>query len=619
MNNEALKYLEMGFSVIPLGKITLDNKGQKKISYPISWTQFQTQRPSKEEVSNWTWINLGVVTGKISGIIVVDTDLYKQNYDEKLFKSFNIPVTPVQQTARGGRQYFFKHPGFEVRNSVSLGHSGSGIDIRADGGMTIIPPTKTDYGEYKWIISPLDVDFAELPQQIIEILKKNNTSTSKKIDNYTMLGVNEGERNSHLTSLTGSLINKYPRSKWLKEVFPLILAMNNSFNPPLDIKEVQSIYNSITKKELSKGEPTGLQKDIVIQPTVLPMEDKIVFVKSSEIISRPIDWLWEGKIAKGKVTMIAGDPGLGKSQVSLFLAGIVSTGGTFPGGYKSKQGSVLLFSAEDSTEDTINPRLQAVSADGSKIFIFSTVKIKDKEKFFDVSEDLPLLKKALESNRDISLIIIDPITAFLGETDSHKNSEVRGLLSVLSKIADEHHVAILIITHLNKNSGASAMNKITGSLAFVAAARAAYMVVKDQADESRRLFLTVKNNLAVDKGGFAYRVESVVTKDNISTSKVAWEDAPITMTLAEAMEDTKYENARGETIDWLENYLKKYPDGISFDLIEKEAGRQGVATRRSLDRAAEKLMIDKIYQGKGRPKLWKLVSFEDIDSDSVPI
>lgn len=358
-------------------------------------------------------------------------------------------------------------------------------------------------------------------------------------------------------------------------------------------------------------------EDKISSPYVKKEEDSsIVFLKSSEIVSKPIDWLWEGKIAKGKVTMIAGDPGLGKSQASLHFASIVSTGGTFPGGCKCKQGSVLLFSAEDGAEDTINPRLQASGADGDRVFIFSTIKTKDREKFFDISTDLPLLKKSLENNKDISLIVIDPITAFLGETDSHKNSEVRGLLSILSKMAEEHSVAIVVVTHLNKNTGSSAMNKITGSLAFVAAARAAYMVVKDQSDESRRLFLTVKNNLAVDKGGFAYRVEPVNLGNNIGTSKVVWEEGVISMTLAEAMEEnSRGESARTETVEWLEDYLKKHPDGATLDVIEREATRAGVASRRTLDRAAKELFIDKIYTGKGKPKLWKLITY-DVDTET---
>ena len=356
-------------------------------------------------------------------------------------------------------------------------------------------------------------------------------------------------------------------------------------------------------------------------------DDEIVFLTSSDIVSKPIDWLWKDKIAKGKVTLIAGDPGLGKSQVSLFLASIVSTGGTFPGEAKADQGRVILFSAEDDAEDTINPRLQACEADQTRVHIFSTVKRKGKDQFFDLSEDIDLLEKSLQGMKDVSLIVVDPITAFLGATDSHVNAEVRALLSKLSKIASAHRIAIVVVTHLNKSTGGSAMNKITGSLAFVAAARAAYMVIKDENDESRRLFLPVKNNLAEDKSGYAFSIESVQLGD-IKTSRVTWEKDSVQTSVNEALHNN--EGDRGgvskATVDWLEEYLRKHPEGVTFDIICKEAQREGIS-KRTLYNAEKHSFIEKVYNGNHKPKIWKLV-WEDqkgeedtntISADDIPI
>ena len=361
--------------------------------------------------------------------------------------------------------------------------------------------------------------------------------------------------------------------------------------------------------------------------TELKPDDEIVFLTSSEIVSKPIDWLWKDKIAKGKVTLIAGDPGLGKSQVSLFLASIVSKGGMFPGEAKAEQGRVILFSAEDDAEDTINPRLQACEADQTRVHIFSTVKRKGKDQFFDLSEDIDLLEKSLQSMKDVSLIVVDPITAFLGATDSHVNAEVRALLSKLSKIASAYRIAVVVVTHLNKSTGGSAMNKITGSLAFVAAARAAYMVIKDDNDESRRLFLPVKNNLAEDKSGYAFSIESVQFGD-IKTSRVKWEKDSVQTSVNEALHNN--EGDRGgvskATVDWLEDYLRKHPEGVSFDEVKREADREGIS-RRTLYRAEKFSFIEKVPQGGRKPHLWKLAweeqkGKEDLDTinpDDVPI
>lgn len=351
--------------------------------------------------------------------------------------------------------------------------------------------------------------------------------------------------------------------------------------------------------------------------------DNISFLTSSNVVSKPISWLWKDKIAKGKVTLIAGDPGLGKSQVTLFLAATVSKGGEFPGASPCEQGDVILFSAEDDAEDTINPRLVACGADQERIHIFHTVTRKGKESFFDLSADIDLLEKALKSMPKVSLIVVDPITAFLGATDSHVNAEVRALLSRLSKIASMHAIAIVVVTHLNKSSGGNAMNKITGSLAFVAAARAAYMVVKDENDESRRLFLPVKNNLAEDRNGFAFSVESVeINNGSIRTSRVKWEPNPVQTNVSEALRNN--ESDRGgvskATVDWLESYLRERPDGTPFNEVVREAARQGIS-RATLYRAEKHCFIEHVFDGHKRPKKWRL-EWEDkveINADDIPL
>lgn len=350
--------------------------------------------------------------------------------------------------------------------------------------------------------------------------------------------------------------------------------------------------------------------------------DSLVFLKASDVVCREIDWLWRDKIAKGKVTLIAGDPGLGKSQATLQFASIVSNGGEFPGGHQAEKGKVLIFSAEDDPADTVVPRLKACDADLNQISIFSLVNRGDKEGYFNLRTDISLLSETFKKEKNISLIVIDPITAFLGETDTHKNAEVRSLLYQLSKFASEFNVAVLGVTHFSKNENSSPMNKFTGSLAFVAAARAAYIVTKDSDDESRRLFLPVKNNLADDKGGFAYKVETIfVEKDGvkIKTSRVVWEKEPVKMSALEALKGNNPSGVSNETVTWLEDYLRKNPNGVSTDKLEREAKRNGIS-RATLYRAEKKTFIEKIYVARDKPKVWKLAfNDEDVDPDSVPI
>lgn len=354
-------------------------------------------------------------------------------------------------------------------------------------------------------------------------------------------------------------------------------------------------------------------------------DDHLVLLKSSDVVCKQIDWLWKDKIAKGKVTLVAGDPGLGKSQMTVQWASIVSNGGEFPGGEKCKRGKVLFCSAEDDPADTEVPRLVAYGADLEQVSFLSMVKRKGEDVSFNLKTDIDLLANAFKKEKDISLLIIDPVTAFLGETDSYKNAEVRALLHQLSKVATEYNVAVVGVTHFSKSSNGGPMNKFTGSLAFIAAARAAYVVLKDEQDEKRRLFLPVKNNLAKDTGGFAFSVESVSVERNgikIETSKIVWEKEPVLISAVEAMKQVDTSGGVDKkTVEWIESYLRKYPGGVSFNELRDEAQKKGIS-RATLYRAGENMIIDKIYQGKGKPKKWRLAfdeSGEDVDPDSVPI
>lgn len=139
---------------------------------------------------------------------------------------------------------------------------------------------------------------------------------------------------------------------------------------------------------------------------------------------------------------------------------------------------------------------------------------------FSLELDLPRLVEVIEQNPGTRLVIIDPISAYTGKIDSHNNSEVRGLLAPLAEIASRFDLSIVAVTHLSKSGGAKAVYRAMGSLAFAAASRAVWAIVKDQDDSQRRLFLAAKLNLAQDPDGLAYRIVE---------GKVVWELEPVRM------------------------------------------------------------------------------------------
>ena len=204
---------------------------------------------------------------------------------------------------------------------------------------------------------------------------------------------------------------------------------------------------------------------------------------------------------------------------------------------------MVFRSAEDDPEDTIRPRLEAAGADLSRVFILDAVLEGYRadggeiRRAFNLKTDLARLGTMLDEIGGAALIVIDPITAYLGDADSHKNAEIRALLAPLSDLAAKHSAAVVCVSHLNKAGGGEALMRVTGSLAFVAA-RAAFIVTKDQENEARRLFLPAKNNIGKDQTGLAFAVQSAEVRGpagSIETSHVVWESEAIAMTADDAM------------------------------------------------------------------------------------
>jgi len=327
----------------------------------------------------------------------------------------------------------------------------------------------------------------------------------------------------------------------------------------------------------------------------------------ADIETRPIDWMWYGRLARGKVIIVAGHPGTGKSQLGLSCAATVSTGGRWPDRSPCKHGSVIILSAEDDPADTTGPRLVAAGADLRNVHVIDAVRVTGKdgrpcETQFDLGRDIAALDSALGKMPDAALLIIDPITAYLGSADSHKNAEVRGLLAPLSKLAEKHNIAILCITHLNKGGGAGvgtgALMRVMGSLAFVAAARAAYVVVRDPEDHGRRLFLPAKNNLGTDETGFAFRIQSCKVSDDIETSRVVWESGAIEASVDEMLDAPSEPKKRDAAIEFLKDLLREKPvRSAEVARLAEMAGLAWKTVMRAKDRLGVRAIKERTADG----------------------
>jgi len=366
----------------------------------------------------------------------------------------------------------------------------------------------------------------------------------------------------------------------------------------------------------AKPKPKALPYVAAKNPPAADSAGRIAYRRASDIQAKPINWLWQGRIARGKVTMVAGNPGLGKSQVTgADMAATVTTGGAWPDGSCCERGNVALLSAEDDPEDTGRPRLEAAGADLSRVFVLDAVveafnaEGGEIKRAFNLKTDLARLGRMLDEIGGAAMIVIDPITAYLGETDSHKNAEIRALLSPLSDLAAKHGAAVVCVSHLNKSAGGEALMRVTGSLAFVAASRAAFIVAKDPENDARRLFLPMKNNIGNDRSGLAFKVESAQVKSPaglIETSRIVWEPDPVVMTADEAMQPQGDPEERSAMDDARQFLLGLLADGpVRAGQIKSDADGAGFNWR-TIQRAADRLNIERHKDGMRGGWTWKL-------------
>jgi putative DNA primase/helicase len=208
---------------------------------------------------------------------------------------------------------------------------------------------------------------------------------------------------------------------------------------------------------------------------------------------------------------------------------------------------------------------------------------KERRRTFSLVDDLGRMATKLDEIGDVSTVIIDPVSAYLGlRLDTHSNAQVRSVLAPLAELAARYDVAIIIVSHLRKANEGDPTSQVTGSGAFVAAVRAAYYVLRDKKDRERRLLLPVKNNLAPDQTGFAYRVigwRLEISGLEISTSRIEWDPDPVLITIDEALAaGPKGRPRKRESAEvWLREMLANGP--LPVTKLKAEAKAAGFSWR----------------------------------------
>jgi len=372
-------------------------------------------------------------------------------------------------------------------------------------------------------------------------------------------------------------------------------------------------------------EPDSLRAAIESLANTTPL------VNASEIIGGPVlqcladvepvavRWLWPDRIPLGRITLLVGRPGEGKSFLTTYMGSRVSTGSPWPDGSQCPRGSVILICAEDDPGDTIRPRLDAHHADVRQVHLLSMVRrVEADGEQHDVMftlVDVASLEAALKALPDCRLVVVDPIGSFLGgRTDAHRDNEVRSVLAPVAKLAEKYGPAVVVVAHRRKSGGTVADDLALGSRAFTGIARAVWHLTHAGENKMRRLLLPGKNNLAPEGSGLAFAICG-------EPPAIVWEHDPVVMTADDALsaENTDEKKkpgpepvARNQAVNWLRDLLGAGP--MAAGKVRSEAEEAGYALR-TVHRAKDELGIKPHREHFGGAWMWRLPA--DAESQSL--
>lgn len=289
----------------------------------------------------------------------------------------------------------------------------------------------------------------------------------------------------------------------------------------------RAVMKGVAKAEPVKFEPVNGSPTAAKTPKKNNIEPLLVTM--TEIEERQINWLWQDRLALGRLSLLSAPPGAGKSYLTCFMAACVTDGSPWPDGASCVEGEVVLVSAEDDPHDTIKPRLRVCGADLRFVHLLAGVRridprTEEETQMAFTLDDLRPLDVALSLKPNTRLVVIDPIGSYFGgKKDSYIDTEVRSVLAPLADLARKHEVAMVLVAHTRKSGGGSADDAVMGSRAFTGLSRSVYHIFRDPENRHRRFLLPGKTNIGEELPGLAFEL---VGKP---MPKVVFDDLPVDM------------------------------------------------------------------------------------------
>ena len=569
----------------------------------------------REWWSKWPDANIGVATGEASGLLVLDIDPRNGGADSLADleqREGPLPATVETLTGGGGRHLLFAHaPGASISCRANL---WPGIDIRANGGYIVAPPSHHLNGtSYRWNEgrSPDQIALADAPDWVLEALR-NGTEKAPAHEAADPVPLDDLKVPDQIKVL----ISDGHEPRYLSRSEGLFAAIRSLIKAGHDDPSIRAVLldpgNALSEKPREKGlawldgeidrarskpdnstESTGGTKS-----TSTHRRQCLADVEPEDV-----EWLWPPFIPIGKVTSIEGDPGVGKSWFTIALAAALSRGAQLPGGHSLKEPQrVLFFTAEDGLADTVRPRLDALGADARYVFAV--------EGPLTIDENgAAILERHIKETKP-ALVIIDPLVAYMGgHLDINKANHVRSMMARLAGIAERHQVAIVVVRHLTKGRRDRAIYRGLGSIDITAACRSVLLVGTHPEDETRRVVAHAKSNLAPLGKSLSYR---------ITDGRFEWggEVDLSAEQLCQGPEDMDSLTAREEAKEFLQELLADGP--VAAPEVIDQAKELGI-DKSTLDRAKKALGIRSRRQGLGwawelpRPRGENVDDVDDLD------
>ena len=565
----AEELLSRGWNTIPI------IKGQKIPA--VDWKPYQEKKVTLDDLNEWfggTDNEIAVVTGKISGITVIDLDK-KGNVDgEKTAtdKRLNLPEECSRKSPNGIHHYIKYNPDIKQTQGIL-----DGIDIRNDGGYIKVWDFE---GEYDWLNDSPPVDYTH------ELLKKKQPK-SFFVDGAVAIGqspnlatVPEGQRHDFIVKETSRLMRILPRAEVVRTVTAIV---KNQCNPvPPDAEIITTINDVIERYQYNLD------------------------IKSiADVESRETEWLWHPYIPLNMVTLIAGMPSSMKSYFVIDLALRLTLKLPFASGETPKKNyNVLYFPVEDSLEQTIKTRIERQGR-GVPANLFVSEKTLNLTKY-DAQERF---KEHLHEN-NIDVVILDPISSFLGGKDTNSESVVRPALEFLKSL-ESLKVTSLLIRHTNKGETQNNFDKVAGSGAWVQVVRSLLLVAKDSEERNKSYIKLEKNNLVADSETMLelYNNDGVVELNERPVDDEIFNDSFNN----KDNENVSYVDV---AVDYITEYLDAHPHS-KRDLIQ-EYCNSGDISPASLKRGLEKMVKSgQVIKEKGTGKESRKVFYSLSDVPEV--